>query len=84
MTITTVIALSGAGVGALTGIGALINSFYSAKTASATATKLIEEVYGDIIEKLRERIEDLEKTIKGLTDHSCNNYDCEFRNKKMP
>ena len=82
MTVVTVIALSGAAIGALTGVGALINSLYSAKTASATATKLIEEVYGGIVEALRKRVEELEKTIQGLTDHSCDNYDCEFRNKK--
>lgn len=84
MTVTTIIALSGAAIGALTGVGALINSLYSAKTASATATKLIEEVYGGIVEALRKRVEELEKSIKLLTDHSCDNYDCEFRNKKKP
>jgi hypothetical protein len=71
-------------IGASTGIGALYNSIATAKTATATATKTIEEVYGGIVKSLRDRVGELEKQIKALSIHTCDNYDCEFRNKKMP
>ncbi len=71
-------------LGACTGIGALYNSIATAKSATATATKTIEEVYGGIVEALRKRVEELEKQIQSLSNHSCDNYDCEFRNKKKP
>ena len=71
-------------IGAASGLGALINSIATARTATANATKIIEEVYGGIVKTLREEVDKLKKEVKDLKNHTCDNYDCEFRNKKLP
>lgn len=68
-----------AAVGALTGIGALVNSIANAKSAVSKATQVVEEVYGQVIKTLKAEVKELQAKVDKLEPARCDKIGCKNR-----